>query len=185
VCIDFITDTFERASGSWWRGRGQPPGRKEGGIDFNGILGKDRRKVTAFLAYAKTHPEHFELEELPTRQQLPYVFKRFFYRHLERHVDDYAPGTIVVIRGRAPWDHFNAVHYHSFFVYESDPITGMPLLLAGNAGKPRVQSWESVMSRAPQRSIRYRIHPNLAWLDANIPKDAHDARSAPALMSVF
>ena len=184
VCIDFVTETLERASGTWWRPRGEPPGRDLGGLDFEPLLGDSRRKVTHFIAYTKEHPEQFQHELLPTSKRLPYVFKRQFYRHLAREADHYAPGTIVVIRGFAPWDHYNVPHYHTFFVYESDPLTGVPMLLAGNAGKPRVQTWETVMSRAPQRNIEYRITPNIDWLAKAIP-DAGTPRVVPSLVEVF
>lgn len=184
VCIDFVTETLERASGTWWRGRGEPPGRDQGGLDFDGLIGQSRRQVTAFINYTKTHPEEFEHELLPTPKRLPYVFKREFYRHLAKEADRYAPGTIVIIRGYAPWDHYNVPHYHAFFVYEADPITGVPMLLAGNAGRPRVQSWEPVMSRAPQRNIEYRIAPKLEWLARLIP-DAGRSEAAPSLVEVF
>lgn len=184
VCIDFVTHTLERASGTWWRGRGEPPGRDQGGIDFDALIGASRRQVTSFISYTQRHPEMFEHELLPTRKRIPFVFKREFYRHLARDADSYAPGTIVIIRGFAPWDHYNVPHYHAFFVYEADPITGVPMLLAGNAGRPRVQSWEAVMNRAPQRNIEYRIVPKLEWLAARLP-DAGKAQAAPSLVEVF
>lgn len=184
VCIDFVTETLERASGTWWRGRGEPPGRDQGGIDFDAAIGKSRRQVTRFLSYAKQHPEEFEHQLLSRRERIPYLFKREFYRHLAKEADRYSPGTIVIIRGYAPWDHFNVPHFHAFFVYEADPLTGVPMLLAGNAGRPRIQSWESVMSRAPQRSIEYRIVPKLDWLARAVP-DGGRAEAAPSLVEAF
>lgn len=184
VCIDFVTETLERASGTWWRGKGEPAGRDQGGIDFDALLGKSRRQVTRFILYTQDHPEEFEHELLPTPKRIPFVFKREFYRYLAREADRYAPGTIVIIRGFAPWDHYNVPHYHAFFVYESDPVTGMPILLAGNAGKPRVQSWEPVMTRAPQRNIEYRIVPKLEWLSRALP-DTGTVEGAPSLVEVF
>jgi len=184
VCIDFVTETLERASGTWWRGRGEPPGRDQGGLDFDALVGKSRRQVTAFIGYTNAHPEEFEHELLPTPKRIPFVFKREFYRHLAKEADRYAPGTIVIIRGFAPWDHYNVPHYHAFFVYESDPVSGMPILLAGNAGRPRVQSWEPVMTRAPQRNIEYRIAPKLEWLSRVIP-DAGRPATAPSLVDAF
>lgn len=184
VCIDFVTETLERASGTWWRGRGEPPGRDQGGLDFDALLGKGRRQVTSFIQYTRDHPDEFNHELLPSPKRIPYVFKREFYRHLAKEADRYAPGTIVIIRGYAPWDHYNVPHFHAFFVYESDPLTGMPMLLAGNAGRPRIQSWEPVMNRAPQRSIEYRITPRLEWLARAIP-DSGSTTAAPSLVEAF
>jgi len=51
-----VTDTFERASGSWYRPRGEPRERIAGGLDF-GALGIDNeRSVESFVAFAKLHP---------------------------------------------------------------------------------------------------------------------------------
>ncbi len=74
------------------------------------------------------------------------------------------PGDIVVLRGRAKWDEYAVVHTHTFFIYESDPVTGVPILIAGNAGRPRLLTWDTEMERAPRRSIRHRIRPNTEWL---------------------
>ena len=61
------------------------------------------------------------------------------------------------------------MHWHSFFVYRSDPVTGVPMLVASNAGFPRVRSWEVEMRAAPLRSIRTRIRPRLEWLEKLAP----------------
>lgn len=187
VCVDFITETLERASGTWWRPRGQQPGRDQGLLDFDALLSGSRRQVTSFIQLTASDPERFEHELLPSPKRLPYLFKRQFYAHLRREADRYAPGDIVIIRGYAPWDHYNVPHYHAFFVYESDPVTGVPILLAGNAGKPRVQSWEPVMSRTPQRSIHYRIRPKLEWLAQMIPERGRPepGTGAPPLVAMF
>jgi hypothetical protein len=60
------------------------------------------------------------------------------------------------------------MHYHSFYVVESDPITGMPILLAGNSGRPRLRAWDNVMRSAPLRSIKTRIRPRLEWLERHL-----------------
>jgi hypothetical protein len=58
------------------------------------------------------------------------------------------------------------MHYHSFWIYDSDPLTGMPTLVASNAGRPRIRTWEFEMRSAPQRSIKHRIRPRLPWLES-------------------
>jgi hypothetical protein len=68
-------------------------------------------------------------------------------------------------------------HYHSFFVYDADPLTGMPTQLASNAVLPQVRSWEGEMHNAPRRSIRVRIRPRSSWL-AEILGDDTEARPA-------
>jgi hypothetical protein len=179
VCIDFITETLERSSGTRYRGRGAPPGRERGAVDVNEWLGLNRRQVPRFIDYAQKHEDVFESETLSTERQTPYTFKQRFYRNLTRDADSYPPGTIVVIRGFAPWDFYSVPHYHAFFVYENDPVTGTPILLAGNAGKPRVQSWDQVMAKAPQRAIRYRIRPRIEWWASRIQQKPAPARPGP------
>jgi hypothetical protein len=194
VCIDFVTETLERASGTWWRGRGKPPGRDIGGLDFDallqtsppsGIPQRHRRQVTTFINYAKAHAEQFDYRYIPEKRRVAYLTKHDFYRRLARDADSYAPGDIVIIRGFAPWDRFSVPHYHAFYVYESDPVTGMPILLAGNNGRPRILSWEPVMARAPNRSVNYRIRPKLEWLAQAIPDTAETSAGAPTLAAMF
>ncbi len=181
VCVDFVTETFEHASGTYFRPRGEPRGRQRGRLDFDELIAGNRRQVPAFLRSVRAHPEMFEIDTVPERERLPYLFKRRFYRRLERDRDAYPAGSIVVIRGFAPWDHYNVPHYHTFFVYENDPISGMPILLIGNAGKPRLQSWEPVMARTPQRKIEHVIRPRLDWLESAIPLPANEPLVPPLL----
>ena len=93
------------------------------------------------------------------------------------------PGDIIIIRGYAPWDYYQEQHTHTFFIYEADPVTGMPMLLAGNSGRPRIIGWDTEMLRAPLRSIRYRIRPNVEWLydELVLQEPAAEARWAPPL----
>ncbi len=75
--------------------------------------------------------------------------------------EQFLPGDIVVIYGLRDDE---KPHYHSFFVYRSDPLSGMPIHLASNAVKPQIRSWEGEMHNAPRRTIRARIRPRAAWL---------------------
>jgi hypothetical protein len=95
---------------------------------------------------------------------VPYEKIDKFFRFVEDHRDDMRPGDIVIIRGRAAWDRYEEMHTHTFYIFESDPISGIPMLLAGNSGKPRIVTWDSEMIRAPKRSIRHRLRPNTEWL---------------------
>jgi hypothetical protein len=58
------------------------------------------------------------------------------------------------------------MHFHSFFIYETDPVSGMPIALAGNPGRPLLQTWQFEAFRTPDRSIWYRIRPRLDWLES-------------------
>jgi hypothetical protein len=119
--------------------------------------------VESFVEFAKGHPEWFEVTELAESERVPYARRADFFAHLAEHRDRYRPGDVVAIHGLRD---DGKMHYHSFFVYSSDPVTGAPSLVAANAGRPRIRPWESEMLTAPQRSIRARIRPKLEWLES-------------------
>jgi hypothetical protein len=168
VCIDFITETFERASGMHFTAEGQDPHKVMGALDFDQILGSSRRQELAIRNYARQNPQQFSLIDYPMSKWVPYEKIDQFFKFVEDNRDDMRAGDVVIIRGRAAWDRYAEMHTHTFFIYESDPITGMPMLLAGNSGKPRIITWDSEMLRAPKRSIRHRIRPDTEWLYDNL-----------------
>jgi hypothetical protein len=176
VCIDFVTDTLERAGGSWYRPKGEPRERIAGRLDFAALGIDNERSVESFVAFAKEHPEAFDVEELAGEERVPYARRAEFFAHLAAHRDRYRPGDIVTIYGLRD---DQKMHYHSFFVYDADPVTGAPSLVAANAGRPRIRPWEGEMMSAPQRSIRARIRPRLEWLELIIG-NAEAAAAAPA-----
>jgi hypothetical protein len=166
VCVDFITDTLERASGTRWLDRGSGRARVQGQLDFNALSLSNRRSVSRFVDFADSHPHWFDVYRLLPEERVKFARRARFFQHLAEHADRYIPGDIVVIHGLRD---DNELHYHSFFVYESDPVTGVPMLLAANAGRPRVRTWEAEMNNAPKRSIRMRVRPRLEWLESIIP----------------
>lgn len=166
VCVDFLTDTLERVSGTWWNPKGEPPGRTAGKLDFKlDILSRAKlRRVPGFLSYAREHPEQFEVLDISPQERIELGERERMLSYLMDAWRDYQPGDIVIIRGKTPWDP-SEEHYHSFFVYESDPITGTPLALVGNAGRPSVRYWEVEARRTPERSIWHRVRPRTEWLE--------------------
>lgn len=169
VCIDFVTDTFERASGSWYRQRGEPRERVQGRLDFTALGIDNERSVERFVEFAKVHPAWFEVEELGPEERIPYFRRKAFFAHLEEQKRRYQPGDIVTIYGLRDDE---KPHYHSFIVYDRDPVSGVPSLVAANAGRPRIRPWESEMTSAPRRSIRARVHPRLEWLESVVAPGA-------------
>lgn len=163
VCIDFISETLERASGTRYRGRGEVPGRVIGRLDFDALLGEQRRSVQPFVEYAKREPG-IEVEDFTGSQRVPYQFRGRFFALLEARAG-LRQGDIVVIRGYAPWDMNHTEHSHSFFIFRTDPVTGVPIRLIGNAGHPELRGWDREMGRAPRRSLRHRLRPSLEWLE--------------------
>lgn len=186
VCVDFLTDTFERASGTWYARAGQPPGRIEGKLDFGSAQADWLRQVPAFLELAREKTELFDVWEAPPEARIPFWQKERFYRYLLDNSARFQPGDIVVIRGFAPferkWEQ-PKMHYHSFFLYDRDPITGLPLVLVGNAGRPSLRVWDTEARRTPRRSIWYRIRPRLHWLESVVDSKL-GADDTPAPLSV-
>lgn len=186
VCVDFITETFERATGMHWAPRGEEPRQVRGGLDFTDLLGSDRRREMGFRDYAVKNPEQFHVLSLPMKDWVPYKKEWSFFRFIRDRSEDFRPGDVVVIKGKTPWDPIED-HTHTFFVYESDPVSGMPILLAGNSGRPRLVGWDAEMLRAPKRSIRHRIRPDSEWLYDHVVhrKPPANARWAPPLAVRF
>ncbi len=176
VCIDFVTDSFERASGTWWGTRAEERRQKTGGLNFDELDIINRRSVDVFINYAASHPEWFDVYRVPKEERIPFRLRQEFFEHIAEHRDRYVPGDVIAIHGMKS---DGKVHYHSFFVYDSDPVTGMPILVAGNSGKPRIRSWEAVMRSAPRRSIIGRIRPRLDWLERVIPPPKRVTKGEP------
>lgn len=162
VCVDFITDAFERAGGGWWGRRGEPRVRKTGAISFRKLGIENSRSVESFANFAWATPEWFDVVWLSKEERIPFGKRREFFEHLATHARRYQPGDVILIYGLRSDDRN---HYHSFFVYESDAVTGAPLLVAANAGRPRVRSWEAEMRNAPKRTIVARLRPRLPFLE--------------------
>jgi hypothetical protein len=185
VCIDFIFDTFERAGGKWYKPRSQGPGSTPGKLDLASLTTLDLRRATSIVDLAKAAPELLELYTLPENERVPFKYGPQLADYLTQHADQYLPGDIVLIKGYAPWDKPwmpKVMHQHSFFVYETDPLSGMPIVLAGNPGEPVLQTWQFEAFRTPERSIQYRIRPRVAWLRQFL--DAPVDVPPPALLTV-
>jgi len=163
VCIDFVTDTLERASGGWFRPRGEPREFVRGKLDFDSFSLDNRRGVESFVAFTAAHPEWFEVNETPPETRIPFYQHADFFADIYRHRDEYRPFDIVTIFGLRS---DGKLHSHSFFIADRDPVTGMPIAVVANAGRPRIRSWQNEMQNAPQRAIRAHIRPRLEWLEA-------------------
>jgi hypothetical protein len=170
VCIDFILDTLERASGRWWRSRNEPRERLTGKLNFDELGLHGRRSVDRFLEFTEEHPEWFELYRLRPEERIPLARKPEFVAHIYQHRDRYQPGDIMVVYGLRD-DEKN--HYHAFYLVDSDPLTGMPTLVASNAGRPRIRTLETEMRSAPKRSVLARVRPRLEWLASILPSSSN------------
>jgi hypothetical protein len=129
--------------------------------------------VAELVAFARRHPEMFEVLDVPQEGRVPFTRRSELFAYLAKSPDDFAPGDVLVIHGLKD---DGRPHYHSVMIVEEDPITGVPTLVAGNAGRPREQTLEGVMARSPKRSIKHRVRPRPEWLAKAIL--GQDARAA-------
>ena len=175
VCVDFLVDTIDRASGSWYtsvNNRGSPI-KTEGVFNSSNLRYKDEnekdqhyaiRNVSGFTQFTRDYPNWFEIINVSPRVNLG---SSSFYEYLQTL--KLQEGDMVFIRGSVPWDK-KEEHSHSFFIYQTDPVTGMPILLAGNAGTASLRPWKIETDRTPNRAIVRIIRikdPFLALLNKN------------------
>lgn len=163
VCADFLLDTFQRMSGTHWRPKGEPPEQIVGRLNLESERGQLRRTV-GLVKFFERHPDWFSVRTIPPGKQIFMGEKSRFFQWVVDHARDFAPGDLVLIRGKTPWDE-KEEHTHSFFVLDTDPITGVPLAIAGNAWRPSIWSLETEARRTPRRSVRHLVRPQLAWLE--------------------
>jgi hypothetical protein len=187
VCIDFLYDTFERASGTWWQPRNLNPKRTTGRVDFGTFTNTPLRRADRFIELARAQNQRFDVYELSAQERIPMWKREAFFGQLSARADDFRPGDIVMIRGYTSferrWER-KVMHYHSFFVYESDPVTGMPIALVGNPGRPSIRTWLFEGLRTPKRSIWYRVRPKLEWLEDALEPHRDVATVEPPSLSV-
>ncbi len=155
VCVDFVLDSFERASGSWYRGVAAP-GRTKGRLDFNEMGIANRRGVIAFGLFAENATELFETRRFEDEERILFRDREKYFAFLTEHADEIRPGDVVAIRGRK---RDGRIHQHAILVEYVDPITAMPCGLADQMKRPRRRTWEGIMAEAPLRSLYYRVRP--------------------------
>ena len=168
VCIDFLTDTWERASGTYYapatgKEMKAHPKRTEGVIDFDKLEVKNRRSVKDFTQFTLQQPELFDVWEVPIKERIRFKERTRFFDYLGSKADMIVAGDMLTIHG---YKEGGRPHYHSIIVLETDPVTGVPTLVAGNAVKPRKQTLEGVMQISPKRTLRHRIRVREPWLTA-------------------
>ena len=164
VCIDFVVDTFERASGTWWNSKSATPMRRVGGIDLREFGRTELRRTDFFVSFAREHDQWFDVLEFSPPERIAMGNKSRFFEEISRRVDDFQVGDVVLIRGYTPWDD-QKPHSHVFMIYEADPITRVPIVIAGNAGPANLWSWETEARRTPLRTVHYRVRPRQQWLN--------------------
>ena len=160
VCIDFVLDTYERAAGTWFGGRTAPRQRVVGNLDFQKLEMPNPRSVEAVADYFRDNPGTFDIWDLTPEERFRFVQREEFFDFIRDHIDRFRVNNVVLIHGPRGGE----AHYHSFIVSRADPVTGMPVEVMENAGKPRFRSWHSAMQSGPLRSIKHVMIPRTTWL---------------------
>ena len=166
VCIDFLTDAWERAGGKWFQPMkdGEPvPKRTEGVIDFDELGVENRRSVAKFTDFTEKHEKYFDVWAIPKDKRFLFRDRDDFFAYLAEAADQFRPGDMVSVHG---YKHGGRPHYHSLLILELDPITGVISLIASNAVFPREQTLEGILHISPKRSFRHRIRIKEPWLKA-------------------
>jgi hypothetical protein len=156
VCVDFVLDTFERTSGSWFRPRGGALGREPGRLAFDETRKHNLRGVIAFGKFAEEEPELFDVRRFKGKERIEFRERSRYFQFLVDNADDVRPGDVVAIHGMK---RDNRIHQHAILVEWADPITGFPGGLADQMKRPRRRTWEGIMAEAPLRSLLFRARP--------------------------
>jgi hypothetical protein len=159
MCVSFILDAYERASGTWYGTVDEPRERSVGSIDFDELGVKNRAGVLAFEKFAESRPDLFVTSRFEER--IPFAQRDDYFAYLVEHADRFQPGDVVSIQGPKPDGY---VHQHAILVEDTDPITGMPYSLADQMKWPRLRTWEGIMAEAPKRALLYHVRPKTHFL---------------------
>ena len=154
VCVDFVLDSFERASGTWFRPKGEELGRTIGRFQWIPDI-RQQRGVIGFGQTAEKHPELFEVRRFVGAERTPFSERERFFKFIADHPEEFHAGDVVAIHGEKK---DNRIHQHAILIERTDPITGFPYALADQMRRPRRRTWEGIMAEAPKRSLLFRIH---------------------------
>lgn len=159
MCVSFILDAYERASGTWYGTVDEPRERSAGTIDFNELGVTNRAGVLAFEQFAESRPDLFVTSRFEER--IPFAQRDDYFAYLVAQADRFQPGDVVSIQGPKPDGY---VHQHAILVEDTDPVTGMPHSLADQMKWPRLRTWEGIMAEAPKRALLYHVRPKTSFL---------------------
>ncbi len=160
TCVAMVADSYERASGTWYRPLGQDRARTPGGVDFKALGLDNRSGVLAFGLFADAHPELFASRRFSGAERIPFERRDDFFAFLLANADKFAPGDVLAIQGPKPDGY---VHQHAILLEDVDPISGFPYAMADQMKRPRRRSWEGIMGEAPKRALLYHLHPTDAF----------------------
>lgn len=157
VCIDFIVDSFDRMGGNWWI-KTDKKGYKVNGINSlsEAISSQsvaedvklDKRRIADVIAFFDLSPELFQ-KIIRDENDGP---KASDTNKIKEYLitNDVQPGDIVFILGRAKWDNYQALHWHSFFIRSH---VGSDWTIVGNSVMVAERNLVTELKRTPRRKI--------------------------------
>lgn len=163
VCIDYIVDAIDRAGGSWFNPRGKRPRREQGLIELRRWPDYRSRSVADTVRLASENPDMWDLYTMPDERRIPWREREAFRAQLNAFPTSLQEADTIVIYGKRD-DGRN--HYHTYFVYRTDPIHGVPVSFADNAGWANLRVVDDIMKVAPRRYILHRLRLRPDWIRA-------------------
>ncbi len=158
LCSDFIMDVWERSSGAWWLKRNEGRKKTEGTIDI------PVRGSYGLINYCKKNDEMFEIIDIPKERRVPYYKKKEFFNNLIKSKKSFSVGDVFIVYG---WIPQGRMARHSYMVYETDPVTGFPLIFAENPSYAKLNSWNEIMRRSSTRKIHHIFNIKPEWIIEN------------------
>lgn len=163
VCIDLFFDAWQRAGGTWYRPRGEPPGRTQGAWDLERAQ-LPRRSVPRLLAEADDEGSVLDRYDVPEEDRISLAHMPDYAYAIAREADAFREGDALIVYGLRLQDFHR--HYHTLLVIRTEPTTGIPMVIADNQGRPRMRTLSNAMLAAPYRSIMHRLRFDLDALSA-------------------
>ena len=104
-------------------------------------------------------PQIFDRYDVPADSRVALAEGPAYAHAIARTADAFREGDALVIYGLRLQD--NRMHHHALLVIRTDPMTGVPMVVADNQGRPRFRTLVGAMEAAPLRSIHHRLRLEL------------------------
>ncbi|PIN92201.1 hypothetical protein COU55_02430 [Candidatus Pacearchaeota archaeon CG10_big_fil_rev_8_21_14_0_10_31_59] len=170
VCLRFILDVFERSSGTWFKNtlNGEEPEKTKGYLYFDEDI-----NLWPLLDIMEQHPEMFDMHSFPKESRVRWIdsqekFYRNAYKYALDNLGGFEVGDVICVygltRGRSERDEY---HWHTYMVYETDPVTTFPLRFAEQPKFAIFNQWSTIMARGPRRYVKTIVRMDRDWILEN------------------
>lgn len=163
VCIDFVFDAWQRGGGTWYRGAAEARGRTHGVVDL-GPANLPRRSLSLLLDSADAEGAVLDRFDVSAEDRVSLSRGAAYAHAIARTADAFREGDALVVYGLRLQD--MAYHHHALLVIRTEPVTGVPMLVADNQGRPQFRTLSNAMQAAPLRAIAHRLRLDVDALAA-------------------